>query len=363
MADPRIPNETELQEVFEFFTENLRPNCPWSISQEYPQVMNSANLANFRVIKENGKVVSGAVMKNLLIKNQVGIFKVAAIGSVVTDSAHRNQGLSRSVLMSCIQSAKEQGCDFAILWTDLFDFYRKIGFEVAGQEISMVMDKEFSVPTQGLRFLDTVNIAPEAVLKLYSKHTTGSIRNAEDIRRSLKIPNTRLFTAWDKDNNIRAYAVEGKGADLAFYVHEWGGDVPAIMELLAHMRKKYGRTLTVISPAHSVNFIKQMKDHGAVVNEGILGMIKILNPENLMFKIKRYARFMGVDDFIFESREGQYYMGSSENLFKTDSELDLVKIIFGPLKPEQLHNFDEHTGKTLSSILPIPMWIWGWDSV
>ena len=56
-------------------------------------------------------------------------------------------------------------------------------------------------------------------------------------------------------------------------------------------------------------------------------------------------------------------IGAGDQLFQTDSELDVVKLIFGPLKAGEIHNFDPHTRKSLEAALPIPMWIWGWDSV
>ncbi len=363
MEEPRAPLDSELPEVLSFFDQHLRPGTNWSIAEEYPLVMTSQNLANFRVIKDNGRIVSGAVTKNLLIKNQLGVFKIAGIGSVVTSEEHRNQGLSRTVLNACIQTAKSQGCDFAILWTNLFEFYRKIGFEMAGTEISLIVENELPVKRTNLRILESSKVSAEAILKIYAQHTTGTVRTAEDIRRHLQIPNSRIYTAWDSNNAIQAYAVEGKGADLQDYVHDWAGNVPALLELFSHIRKTTGRPLTVISPGHCENLIRQMQDLGVQKNEGILGMIKILNFDNLLFKIKRYARFIGIDDFVFESRDKNFYIGSRENLFQTDSELDVVKLIFGPLKAGEIHNFDEHTRKNLEAVLPIPMWIWGWDSV
>ena len=70
------------------------------------------------------------------MKTPVGLFKVGALGSVVTSTDHRNQGLSTLTIESCLNAARQQGCEFAILWTNLYEFYRKIGFELAGSEMS-----------------------------------------------------------------------------------------------------------------------------------------------------------------------------------------------------------------------------------
>ncbi|MCB9026960.1 MAG: hypothetical protein H6625_11615 [Bdellovibrionaceae bacterium] len=56
-------------------------------------------------------------------------------------------------------------------------------------------------------------------------------------------------------------------------------------------------------------------------------------------------------------------MGHSGHIFRTTSEKDMTQLIFGPHKASQLHNFDVETTQVLEKIFPIPMWIWGWDSV
>ena len=56
-------------------------------------------------------------------------------------------------------------------------------------------------------------------------------------------------------------------------------------------------------------------------------------------------------------------MGYKSEIFSTDTEADLVKLIFGPLKAGQLNAFDPATVETFERLFPIPMWVWGWDSV
>lgn len=363
MIGPRAPQENEFPEILDFFTKHLRPEQSWSIAAEYPSALNLGNLGNIRMIKDGEKILSGAVNKNLIIKNPVGVFKVAGIGSVVTAPDYRGQGHSRAVMESCTQTAKEQGCDFAILWTDLFEFYQKLGFEVAGSEISLMLEDELPVAATAHKIIQSNKVAPESLLKLYVRHTTGTVRTVEDVRRSLTIPNSKVFTMWDASNNLLAYAVEGKGADLQNYIHEWGGDVTPLIQLFAHMRKTYQRPLTVIAPAHASNLIRRLTDLGVLANEGFLGMIKLLNFENLLFKIKRYARHLGIDDLIFEFREGAFFMGTGQHIFKTDSQADITRLIFGPMRVEQVPAFDKHTQEVLGQVLPIPMWVWGWDSI
>ncbi|HEX4924366.1 MAG TPA: GNAT family N-acetyltransferase, partial [Bdellovibrionales bacterium] len=68
-------------------------------------------------------------------------------------------------------------------------------------------------------------------------------------------------------------------------------------------------------------------------------------------------------DFTLEQRGNKFYFGVGKNIFCTDSEQDIVKLLFGPLSPSEIHKFDPATAETLNRVLPVPMWIWGWDSV
>jgi GNAT superfamily N-acetyltransferase len=365
MEGPRPLFDHELTQFVDFLSTQLRPGQQWSIADEYPLAIHDANLNNVRVIKQNDQFISAAVMKPLVIKSPAGLFKIAAIGSVITAPDHRNRGLSQQVLENCLLAASQHGCDFAILWTNLFDFYRKVGFELAGTEVSLELPLNLKVPAESptLRFLHSNKVDPEAILRLYNQHTTGSIRTVEDVRKFLTIPNSNVFTAWDETNRLQAYAVSGKGADFDNYIHEWGGGVSKLIPLLAQAVKIQNRPLTLISPVHSANLIRQLVLCGAKEHSGVLGMIKILNPAALMTKIKKYVRGLGVEDLVLEARDGQYYMGFKSEIFRTDSPSDLVRLIFGPLKAHQLQAFDGPTSEAFEKIFPLSMWIWGWDSV
>src|SRR5690349_20534726 len=102
MEGPRTPNEAELPHVLDFLNQKLRNEASWSIAAEYPTAFSRHNLHNMRIIADEGKVLSHAVLKPFIIKSPHVIFKVGAIGSVVTDDGHRGQGLSTQVLNDCI---------------------------------------------------------------------------------------------------------------------------------------------------------------------------------------------------------------------------------------------------------------------
>lgn len=363
MEGPRAPRAEEFPLVMKFLSSQLRQGTGWSIQDEYPLVLTPGNLPGFHIIEKDGRYLSGAVIKTSFVKSPAGLFKVAGIGSVVTDPEYRNQGLSRAILDSTLDAAKKEMCDIAILWSDLHDFYRKLGFELAGSETSVRIESEFPTTPSGLRFLESTKIAPDALARLYAQHTCGTIRSVEEVRKSLTIPNMRVYTAWDESNTLQAYAVEGKGADLAGHIHEWGGAVSKLLPLFNFIFTQQKKPITVMIPAHSRNMIRQLTGMGLKAHDGVLGMIKIITPDLLFAKLRRYARNQGMEDFIIEQRNGIAHFGIGANIYKTDSESDLVRLIFGPQRPTAIHSFDAEVGAAMDKLFPIPFWIWGWDSV
>ncbi len=364
MEGPRPPVAEEIPEVLSFVDSQLREQEGWSIKDEYPQAFHSTNLKNLRIIRDQNGVQAHAVMKFSLTKTPVGLFKAAAIGSVVTAPEARGQGYSRMIIENCVQEATQQGCDFAILWSDLFDFYQKFGFALAGKEIHLILDKELNLSLpEDLRFVAGNQVSPEALLKLYTQHRVGSIRTPEDMRNYLKIPNSHLYTLWSAQNQLLAYAVEGKGADLKHHIHEWGGGVQELMWLFAEIRRQAGHSLTVLAPEHSQNLIRQMQAQGARIQEGWLGLLKILNPQNVLGKVHRYARTLGIADLVFEQNSEGFILGFHNNLFQINSTTDALRLLFGPYRASDFKALDPETVKTLEELLPLPLWFWGWDSV
>jgi predicted N-acetyltransferase YhbS len=370
MLLPRAPESQELQEVYTFLNKHLRQEQQWSVVQEYPLAFDPKNQHNIRIITDETGIVSHAVLKPTILKTPYAIFNAGMIGSVMTDPRFRNQGLSANLIENCLDQARVLRCDFAILWTDLFEFYRKFGFELAGCEISLILNDNFkpSHRRSDLKIIEGKQIDPNAIMRLFHLHSTHSLRTAEDIKKFLNIPNSRIYTAWNANNQMEAYAIEGKGVDLQGYVHEWGGNTSALIELFQHIREEQKKEIIVMVPSQSKNLLRQCTEAGAQRFEGILGMIKIIDKKNLARKTQKIARRMGIQDFAIEVHTDEngievLYFGTSEGMYKTDSEADMVQLFFGPQKPSEIYPFSEVAAEKLNRVLPLPIWVWGWDSI
>lgn len=363
MEGPRSPTPNEWPELVSFLDTTLRNGSTWSITNEYPTALNTHNLHNIRVIADNNKIVSHALVKPIILKSPHIIYKLGAIGSVVTNPDYRHQGLSSQIIEACLGLAKEQSCDLAILWTDLFDFYNKFGFELSGYEYSFIIDRPLMTTEANLRFSSDSKIAAESIQRLYSNHTVASVRTLEEFKKFLTIPNTKIYTAWDQQGQLAAYAIEGKGVDLTGYIHEWGGSVSSLLSLFNYIHGIKKKPYTLIVPKHSENLIGHLKHYSSIMNEGYLGMLKIIDFEQLSTKIKRAFRAEGISDIVLEKQGEQYLFGCGADLYTMTSEREMVKLLFGPIHFDDLAFIKKETRDKLSTLLPLPLWVWGWDSV
>lgn len=362
---PRSPSSVELSQVVDFLNKNLRLNVGWPITKEYPTALNPSNVHNMSIITDtvDNKILAHAVLKPFICKTPSAIFKIGAIGSVVTDPDARNQGLSKKNLLNCLDKAQAQDCDFVMLWSDQYEFYRKFGFELAGFEHSFIISKPLPMVNKDYKFLKGPRIDPSAILKLYNQHTVNSVRTVEDIQQYMNIPNSNIYTMWNPQNQLVAYAVEGKGVDLQNYIHEWGGSTPDILDLISYMIQSEKQTYTFMCPHHSLNLRNKLRMMCDFSNDGFLGLIKINNFDRLASKIKKMFLAEGIDQITLEKKDGEIIFGHKTDLYNLKNENDFVKILCGPTSLKDLGFVSADVCKVFDKVFPIPLWVWGWDSV
>jgi len=367
MVKARSPEAHEFNDVVEFLDTQLRENnSTWTIKAEYPTALTPSNIHNMSIITDEAdehKIISHAVLKPIITKTPQAIYKIGAIGSVVTAPEYRNQGLSSLNMQNCLTKATAQNCDLVVLWTDKHDFYRKFGFELAGFENTYVFDHELPQQTVHTKFITGPQVDPAALLKLYSQHSVGSIRTIEDMHQYMKIPNTQIYTAWSNTNQLLAYAIEGKGVDLQSFIHEWGGQVSAIIDLMSYMTKTENKAFHLMVPQHAQNLRTALDKIGVFCHRGFLGMIRIHDFESIAVKVKKAFRAEGFDQIVLEKQNDQIIFGYGTDLYTLDHESDLAKILFGPTQIQDMAFIQPQTRDILAKVLPMPIWVWGWDSI
>lgn len=359
----KSPSKLELNKVISFLNSQLRAEVDWSMDKEYPIAFSGFNINNIKFIEDEGKILSHALLKYLMIKTPAGIFKTAIIGSVVTDKDHQRKGLAKKLVEELIAKATADNCDICLLWSDLDKFYTDLGFELAGSE-EHVQIKSKATPealNPDYRFSDDPKVNAEPIQKLFSKHLVGSLRSNKEIDSYLKIPRSNVFSLWSNTNELLAYAIQGRGVDLKNVIHEWGGGVEHLTQLFSHILKKQ-KAVEVITSSTAINLVKNLKDtFEAKHTTRTLGYIKILNIQSIHSKILRWARIQGEYHLQTFNQGSDIFIRYKSKNYQLPNEQALTRLVWGPINPDILNNIDDELKASLLSVFPLPLWVWGWD--
>ncbi|MBI5115725.1 GNAT family N-acetyltransferase [Candidatus Poribacteria bacterium] len=373
---PRALRPEEHASALRLLNSVLRPNSPPSILQEYPLVLDKGNIENMRVIAKGKEVVAHAAVYFSQVRSSDLVFKVGGIGSVATHPAYRDQGLGSAVVRDCIQVMARSGCHFSLLWTQRHDFYRNLGYESAGSSYL------FRVRTSDLASIPCdcriVPFSPQylpSIIEIHEREALRSERTREEYESYFGIPKTNTLVAL-RNNTVSAYAVMGKGEDLRHCVHEWGGNASDLLCLareFAHLWSLH--EFIVLAPTQESaqmsvqeTFPHLLEQMGARRVFEYLAMIRIIDAEALSSLVRGYVSTRLGKDFQIRRTESGVAIRIGEEQTLLGKTLPssphsaaglLARILFGPEPPSTLF-----PGlSALDHALPIPLFIWGLDSV
>ncbi len=212
--------------------ESMRPAAPlFAIESEYPIVL-SREFPLFSVCCEESELI--VAHANLWPRRILGadgntVAKVGLVGNVATHPNFRGRGVMKSLLDELITRATSQSLDALILWSDLSSFYQKMGFVALGEEFRWHIDRQLlgkeQVQSGHFQFCPAADAGSEIIQSCYAlryKQFPTLERTPGENLMIHKIPAMFLATYFDQSHQLSAFAIMGKGYDMAGVVHEWG---------------------------------------------------------------------------------------------------------------------------------------------
>ncbi|HLE00916.1 MAG TPA: GNAT family N-acetyltransferase [Bdellovibrionota bacterium] len=258
---------------------------------------------------------------------------VAIIGAVATDPKYRGHGFASRAVSLCIEWAVERGAAAAFLWGSEHTLYRRLGFELCGEQVR--------VPLRAMpRLASAKRTAVHAgwcsgLAECLKKRPNGLVVHDSDLIWLKAHKNVRWFWTGDP-SRPSAYAALGRGMDLGGLVHEWGGATEDLLAVLANIREQVPESALLGSPRHlrETGLSGNASDCFGLEPE-YLCMARILDP------VKLYEAYR--PDGVFK-----------RELVSGMNERELTRLFFGPL---------DRTQSPYAEIgFPFPLWIWGLDS-
>ena len=241
-----ISNQLTLKQVSDrdaLITSALRPDgAPFSIADEYPTILNPDFTEHSYCVLKKQRVIAHANLwpRIMTTADEQISLHVGLIGNVATDHRHRGKGLMKQLMVHLVDEAKDQKLDALILWSDLLQFYQKLGFESFGREsrYHLSAKKIAEKPFKSRQFfpIRADDLRPSelrTLLSLRPKCDMTIKREQFDFKELLSIPATRLYVCY-QDSKLSGYGIFGRGCDMVGVVHEWGVSDPKTLESMPY---------------------------------------------------------------------------------------------------------------------------------
>ncbi|MEN6386757.1 MAG: GNAT family N-acetyltransferase [Phycisphaerales bacterium] len=288
---PRECFANELDETLALMDSIFHAARPRRIGKYYPFAYGQCNLDNMRIIKADGKVVSHAAIYERTVNTTNGLnLKIGCIGGVATLPEHRQKGYASIILEDCIKKMEKEDYDISLLWTGTPDFYRRLGWELAGLGCNFQINRGnvFIFPEYDEKFpLETSIEDYSEINELYNKNIFKTYRQLGDY--PLLFNNQRKLY-YQKNGKISGYVLIGDEN----IVLEYGGSVHIVAAILRRLIEKENySSLRVFTPSQDDGLREYLKELNVPETTFYLGMIRIINENKFMekFKIPRSQKY------------------------------------------------------------------------
>jgi GNAT superfamily N-acetyltransferase len=324
-------------------------------------------------LTDDGSVAAAVAWKSFELKQGL---KLAALGLVVTAPSQRKKGYSRSLLLEVEARARAEGCVLICLWSDLVDHYSKLGYTLAGSEISWDLNTQSVIQNKPAVADKQLTVRPlleediPSLLRLYDEDPLGPRRDPASFARQLRMPDSVALLAENaSQSQVMAYAFAGKGRDLRNVNHELIGDPSAFPTLLDALREPLNtdqdfppRLQYPYSHPQAVLLEEALGsgEQGAVCFAKVLNIAAFIDALNVEFKKQS---MMTLQLHHLEDMNAWALRDKTQDIFLSPDPSHLLQIFCSPWPLESLEGLPGRTLKRLKDWQPYPLYFWGLDSV
>lgn len=338
-----------------------------------------------RICEVDGQVVSALRICRRWLRYGESVLELAGIGDVTTLPEHRGKGYSTMVLRDAIAWMGEHRCDFSILFTGIFDFYRRVGYDTIPRRRDVFSLEDAPSPPS----FATMPEFDEA------KHLSGLMRLHEKAGRGRVGAMLRTPTYWrgrlamrsdarqvlvaTSEGRVTAYAVCEYGDEARLYEcghdDERFGDLCAVLgQVVSTARDGGAKSLHVWAggQAHVRSVLRSWLGDGEVETERPMGLV--VNLPQLLTRVqdelqrrliaselpeRARAVSIGADGHVvgLEVRDGalSIHPGRRANQHAPLEQKDVLELLFAggaTALDEQLAGLDDSVRRLVCALFP-----------
>lgn len=253
------------------------PGTP--LAESYPHVYRPEGGARAIGAVKDGALCSHTAYRRVVLQTNLGPLRTTLIGDVATAQELRGQRMASRILQHIAGLEQEDGQEALILWSDLWDFYARLGFAPASVQAEVVIKAETWADPTAVRLARAGDLVQ--LCDLHRQKPWRVDRDLAEFALLLSTPATDCFVL-ERDSEVVAYVVHGKGIDLQGWWHEMGGSDRDVATLLPHAlaRLQQGQA-TVIVPPYRGELLELLEPLCQGLREGIVGLCKPLSENAL----------------------------------------------------------------------------------
>lgn len=342
---PRAPGPEELPAVVEMLDRVFRPSGESSMARDYPRFLSRRNVANLRVMEEEGRIAShaGATLRGAIIEGvPVG---VACMGAVATDPSSRGKGYASACVGAVCRHAAASGADLMLI-SGGRTLYTRLGARAVGDHRAFKVTQKaagrFSLPELEVRPLEEKDLAGAA--RLYSLEPVRFVRPLEDwaaaLRYEFAMDKPCRFLGIRKGGELVAYAVVYKTAKGVepLVVEKAGWQAALLGALKAIMGVAGVKRLSLHVPEYDVTMLETLR-LGGMSGDPVpaSGTVVVLRFESLMEKLGvRLLERLGEEEALRFEEEGpplgaenRFLIACGDDSVRIEGRGNLAEFLFG----------------------------------
>ena len=243
-----------------------------SLTSTYPQVFGEGMADAYGAFNE-GALCSHAAVRRVPLVTSTGWLRASLVGVVATDPEARGAQVASTMLHHIADQELECGQDIILLWSDLWEFYAKLGYVVGGVQAQVHYAPQNFGPASCRR------VVPEdipAMTAIHARKPWRVDRDEHEMNLLVRGTATDCFVS-ERDGEVVAYACHGKGLDFDGWWHEFGGtdaDVAAMLPVAMHRIQQ--QSATILVPPYRHALLDRLTGQSTRVEEGIVALCKPL---------------------------------------------------------------------------------------
>lgn len=250
-----------------------------NLAKSYPQIFRPEGSALSLGAFLDGELCSHTTYRRVDLHASRGCIRATLVGDVATAPERRGTRLASKILQEVATREQAEGQDCLLLWTDLWDFYARLGFAPAGVQIELQMHLRQSMDSPLVRRAGVSDVL--AIADLHAQKPWRVERSLEEIALLLSVANMDCMVL-EEGGEVRAYACHGKGLDLQGWWHELGGSDHQLQILIPAAMTQLGQTkATVILPNYRHHLLDGLTGCYDELSEGIVSLCKPLTENGL----------------------------------------------------------------------------------